>query len=636
MRFRRLKNRVIALLGLVALTGLHPPAARAATDATLSVRPFSGVPPSAVNDLTLSATGVEGQLQLTWTAPTVFAGTTLDAYEVRVQTFSLASVAGSTTTWWNNATGFVAQGYYSETPGSTVTRTLGPPGSSHVAPLYPGGLYYVAVRSADDQGTLIDLWSTIVMSPSGTPLDITPSVPIGLGAVTSSSTVTLTWTDLSASEKTVDFDRYRVYRSLQSGSGFALIGTATTAAYVDSTVSTGGTYFYRITALDRGAPLFPGTALESAPSAELSVTVTGSATSGAPRHPNGVLGTLSSGNQFTLSWHAVSLDVNGQSTTIDHYEIERYVQLGSTAVYTASVLGSTLNYSETVGVVTNYYRVRAISTGGLTSAWSDYVDSSVDTNRYAIASDDIETRFVMPRTVALELLSGNNLYHTDVEIQVLRRQQDETGLTLRSYRVAAIRLDSGAEITNFSFSQSLASMQMGYGAILGVSRPSGNSLSYRSTAGAGAGSVAQIISIYWFNGGTVIRISDPLLTSGQALSVNVRNPGIYQIRAVKIANQFRLTQGSPYPRVITPNDPAENNRVFFFFDNPTDETVQGTIYDIRGAKVRDLQVDGLSPTANSLVWDGRDSRGAVVPSGVYLYKVSAGKEKVTGTVVVAR
>ena len=144
------------------------------------------------------------------------------------------------------------------------------------------------------------------------------------------------------------------------------------------------------------------------------------------------------------------------------------------------------------------------------------------------------------------------------------------------------------------------------------------------------------MSVYWFNGGSYIRISDPVLTSNQALSVNVRNVGIYQIRATQLTTQFQLTQNSPYPRVITPNDPSQNNRVFWFFDNPSDNPVTGTIYDIRGAKVRDLVVNSQSPTANSLVWDGHDNRGAVVRSGVYLYKISAGKESQTGTVVVAR
>ena len=133
-----------------------------------------------------------------------------------------------------------------------------------------------------------------------------------------------------------------------------------------------------------------------------------------------------------------------------------------------------------------------------------------------------------------------------------------------------------------------------------------------------------------------IRLSDPVLTSAQAISVSVKNVGTYQIRATQISTVFTLTQNSPYPRVITPNDPSQNNRVFWFFDNPSGDPVSGTIYDIRGAKVRDLVVDGSSPTSNSLVWNGHDSRGAVVPSGVYLYKITAGKETTTGTVVVAR
>jgi len=274
---------------------------------------------------------------------------------------------------------------------------------------------------------------------------------------------------------------------------------------------------------------------------------------------------------------------------------------------------------------------------GLASAWSDYVDSSTQLNRYAIALDDLSTRAVIPRTVARELIAEFNSYNEDIELRVLRRQQDEIDVTLRSYRVVAVRVASGVEITNFSFSQSILSIQLGFGAAIGNS-PFIPSQAVQITANntAFSESVLQVISVYWFNGASFVRISDPLLTTSQSLSVNVRNLGIYQIRAVRIGSRFQLTQGSPYPRVITPNDPTQNNRVFFFFDNPTGEAVSGTIYDIRGAKVRDLQVDGLSPTSNSLVWDGRDSRGAVVPSGVYLYKIQAGKEKATGTVVVAR
>jgi len=44
-------------------------------------------------------------------------------------------------------------------------------------------------------------------------------------------------------------------------------------------------------------------------------------------------------------------------------------------------------------------------------------------------------------------------------------------------------------------------------------------------------------------------------------------------------------------------------------------------------------MDGLSPTSNSIVWNGHDNQGAACAAAVYIYKITSGKEKVTGTVV---
>jgi hypothetical protein len=290
-----------------------------------------------------------------------------------------------------------------------------------------------------------------------------------------------------------------------------------------------------------------------------------------------------------------------------------------------------------VGGLTYFYRVVAVSAGNMVSAPSDYVDSTTQLNRYAIAPDDVQTRVVVPISLATELNSASNVYGEDLEIVLTRRQQDEVNVTLRSYHVGTYKVSSGVEIPMFAFSQTGIQVQLGLAAIFGAARPGSILFQQLQTVNpANAGSIAQIVSVYWFNGGSYIRISDPVLTSSQALSVTTRNVGTYQIRATQVTAVFNLTQGSPYPRVITPNDPSQNNRVFWFFDNPSGDVVSGTIYDIRGAKVRDLVMNGLSPTSNSIVWDGRDNNGAVVRSGVYLYKISSGKERVTGTVVVAR
>src|SRR5438874_1588700 len=97
----RWKRHILVLGGLLSFLGRAGPPGWAAQsiDATLSVRPFAGVPPASVNDLSAVPTAVEGQLRLDWTAPTIFPGSNLDTYQIRVQTFSLASVGGSTSTW---------------------------------------------------------------------------------------------------------------------------------------------------------------------------------------------------------------------------------------------------------------------------------------------------------------------------------------------------------------------------------------------------------------------------------------------------------------------------------------------------------------------------------------------------------
>jgi len=506
----------------------------------ISVTATSIAPPAAVADLLASANPVvEGQISLSWTAPQGNVGGhplmnwPVASYTLHYATFSVSSLAGDTTSWWN------ASG------ASTITLQ----GPSYV-PKAPG-----------------------------------------------------------------QFE-----------------------AYALSGLISGATYYFGVKSTSQGGIVSPIDTESASPALQASAVATkfSTAANTPPRRPNG-LGMSSFGGQFTLNWHPVTLDTNDQPVTIDHYVVYRYDLIGSSPTQSTTVLPSVLSYTDTVGGLTYYYTVVAVSARGVTSAVSDYVDSSSALNRLIIAPDDIYTRVVVPSSIATELNAGKNVYGRDLDVRIVRRQQDEVDVTLRSYRIGAYDTVSGNEVLNFSFSQNDMQVQLGLGATLGAGKLSPAQVqTLQRSAGTGAGSIAQIVWVYWFNGASYIRIGDPILTLDQALSVKVRNLGIYQIRATQLTTTFQLTKNSPYPRVITPNDPSQNNRVFWFFDNPTGDPVTGTVYDIRGARVRDLAVNSQSPTANSLVWDGRDARGAVVPSGVYLYKISAGKESQTGTVVVAR
>src|SRR3954466_5707703 len=72
---------------------------------------------------------------------------------------------------------------------------------------------------------------------------------------------------------------------------------------------------------------------------------------------------------------------------------------------------------------------------------------------------------------------------------------------------------------------------------------------------------------------------------------------------------------SVYPRIFTPNGDGANDRAQFHFVNPQDLPVEGEVFDLTGAKVADLAPAGADPAA-LLAWDGKDTSGRNVPSGV--------------------
>ncbi|HPR18605.1 MAG TPA: T9SS type A sorting domain-containing protein, partial [Candidatus Cloacimonadota bacterium] len=55
------------------------------------------------------------------------------------------------------------------------------------------------------------------------------------------------------------------------------------------------------------------------------------------------------------------------------------------------------------------------------------------------------------------------------------------------------------------------------------------------------------------------------------------------------------------------------------------EFAQIKIYNIKGQKVKQLVSDQLSAGQHSIVWDGTDDNNKPVGSGIYFYKLKAGK-----------
>ncbi len=83
-----------------------------------------------------------------------------------------------------------------------------------------------------------------------------------------------------------------------------------------------------------------------------------------------------------------------------------------------------------------------------------------------------------------------------------------------------------------------------------------------------------------------------------------------------IPTEFALGQNYP-----NPFNPSTTIR----FDLPKESPVTLEIYNVLGVRVRSLLAgEALSAGTHSMVWDGRDENGITMPSGVYLYRISAG------------
>jgi len=64
--------------------------------------------------------------------------------------------------------------------------------------------------------------------------------------------------------------------------------------------------------------------------------------------------------------------------------------------------------------------------------------------------------------------------------------------------------------------------------------------------------------------------------------------------------------------------------------------VKLNVYDLRGALVRTLVNQVINPGIHSVVWDGTDTSGKNVSSGVYLYRIQAGRFSKTNKMLLMR
>ena len=145
------------------------------------------------------------------------------------------------------------------------------------------------------------------------------------------------------------------------------------------------------------------------------------------------------------------------------------------------------------------------------------------------------------------------------------------------------------------------------------------------------------ISLFWNNGVTWVKVGGTINLAAQTISVRSSYLGAYQIRSSAAASTLNLEQANVYPRLFTPNGDGFNDRVYFVLENPNNVEVKAAVFDMMGRKIATLPPPSTtSGIGTTLIWDGKDSKGSVVPSGAYYYKIEGDGKSFTGTVGVAR
>lgn len=184
------------------------------------------VPPLPVTDLTAQGTINEGEITLSWTTP-YDEGTGVKEYLINYFQASVNSdiFMGNTTAWWNASAGAGNQFIVSASSpvGEKQYKTINYPAVN----IMPGATYYFAIKAVDyvSRVSVIDTkTSTPFQQAYAWSRDIAPSTPYGLTVLSATTAqVSLSWTDLTDAEKTLDFGSYRVYRSSAEGLAVQLL-----------------------------------------------------------------------------------------------------------------------------------------------------------------------------------------------------------------------------------------------------------------------------------------------------------------------------------------------------------------------------------------------------------------------------
>ncbi|MBU3955640.1 hypothetical protein KJ633_04195, partial [bacterium] len=347
----------------------------------------------------------------------------------------------------------------------------------------------------------------------------------------------------------------------------------------------------------------------------------------APDVPGGVYGAISAdGYSFTLRWSSVTINSDGSACSdIAGYRIYRSTGVWSPFTQLAE-LGAVTQYTLLRSTQTYFYAVKAYDSASPVneSGMSMIADTTDELNLW-IAGDGAAVR--IPAEIGAILRNG---FDEDIVISTgFRKSADEnypSGRVLRSYDFET-KKNISKEKVKFIFDRAIAEIKIYYNV------SSGGTIQSLSVNESEA---AKSLALVWFNGVEWVKVGGEVDTSENCVRILTNKLGSYQLRVSPRATNFSVIDG-PIPKIFTPNSDNLNDECSFYYDNPNSFAPSGEVFDIRGRKVSDMKLGGVSSSVSgSLIWDGKNSGGQYVSPGVYIWQIKAEGKVYNGTVVVAR
>jgi hypothetical protein len=102
--------------------------------------------------------------------------------------------------------------------------------------------------------------------------------------------------------------------------------------------------------------------------------------------------------------------------------------------------------------------------------------------------------------------------------------------------------------------------------------------------------------------------------NGELQIVNSDSYSLYKGSVSRTPETFALHQGYPNPF---------NPETTISYDISNVGNVEIVVYDMMGREIKTLVSGYHTPSTYQVVWNGTDNRGKIVPSGVYLYRMSS-------------